>query len=264
MEYLGADPDDDTSQDYDYLWNSMWLIILTMTTVGYGDFYPRSHPGRLVGVLACFWGVFLVSMMVVTLTVSSEFTRGEERAFDILQRLKAKEVIKTKASIVIQSLLRLAVFKNRRKHAAGNELYLFQKYQLEAKLERSVEQFRSQRLQQSKQDLPAEEMLRQLTEKLDMDLDVVKNELATMRKLEQLIQNVENRQNRYIEDIRHAIESTMRIQELLVKFKSNVQSKQETIMNHHGNTQGNALNTNGANSNIIDALVSDKTKEEPK
>jgi len=69
----------------------MWLIVLTMTTVGYGDFFPRTHMGRFVVVLACFWGIFLVSMMVVTLTISSEFTKGEARAYDILFRLNAKE-----------------------------------------------------------------------------------------------------------------------------------------------------------------------------
>lgn len=47
--------------------------------------------GRFVVVIACFWGVFLVSMMVVTLTDSSEFTKGEKRAYEILSRLKAKQ-----------------------------------------------------------------------------------------------------------------------------------------------------------------------------
>lgn len=52
----------------------MWCIIITMTTVGFGDFYPSTHLGRFIGVLACFWGTFLVSLMVVSLTISSEFT----------------------------------------------------------------------------------------------------------------------------------------------------------------------------------------------
>jgi hypothetical protein len=63
-----------SKQDWDYLWNGMWCIIITMTTVGFGDFVPTTHLGRLIGVISCFWGTFLVSLMVVSLTLSSEFT----------------------------------------------------------------------------------------------------------------------------------------------------------------------------------------------
>ena len=45
-----------------------------MATVGYGDFYPVTSIGRSVAVLACLWGNFIISIMVVSLTFSSEFT----------------------------------------------------------------------------------------------------------------------------------------------------------------------------------------------
>ena len=96
-------PEYGTDMDYDYIWNAMWLVVLTMTTVGYGDFYPQTHMGRLVIVIACFWGVFLVSMMVVTLTDSSEFTKGERRAYEILSRLKAKEEAQKIAGVVVKN-----------------------------------------------------------------------------------------------------------------------------------------------------------------
>jgi Ion channel len=54
-----------------------------MGTVGYGDFYPQNHLGRGVCVIAIFWGIFLVSMMVVTLTNSSSFDTKEGQAFAI-------------------------------------------------------------------------------------------------------------------------------------------------------------------------------------
>lgn len=39
-----------------------------MTTVGYGDFFPRTLIGRLIDVLLVVWGTFVVSLMVVVLT----------------------------------------------------------------------------------------------------------------------------------------------------------------------------------------------------
>ena len=44
-----------------------------MTTVGYGDFYPKSNIGRLVGIIIAFWGVLFVSLFVVTLTNLLDF-----------------------------------------------------------------------------------------------------------------------------------------------------------------------------------------------
>ena len=67
------------SFDFTYLANSMWLIIITMTTVGFGEGYPSTHLGRFIAVIACIIGMLLVSLMVVSLTVSSEFSPEEEK-----------------------------------------------------------------------------------------------------------------------------------------------------------------------------------------
>lgn len=48
--------------------NALWLTIITMTTVGYGDFYPRTIFGRIIDVILVVWGTFIVSLMVVVLT----------------------------------------------------------------------------------------------------------------------------------------------------------------------------------------------------
>lgn len=57
----------------------MWLIIITMTTVGFGEGYPSTHLGRFIGVIACIIGMLLVSLMVVSLTLSSEMTPEESK-----------------------------------------------------------------------------------------------------------------------------------------------------------------------------------------
>lgn len=59
-----------------------------MTTVGFGEGYPSTHLGRFIGVCACLIGMLLVSLMVVSLTLSSEFTQEESKvAYLLMQQI---------------------------------------------------------------------------------------------------------------------------------------------------------------------------------
>lgn len=85
--------DDPNYQDYSLYNNSWWAVVVTMTTIGYGDYFPVTHLGRIVIVIACFSGVFIVSLTVVTLTISSEFSYGEKSTYEILQRLRIMKTL---------------------------------------------------------------------------------------------------------------------------------------------------------------------------
>ncbi len=53
------------------LGESLWWSFVTVTTVGYGDFYPVTTPGR---VAACFiMGIGILTLAVVTAQVASSF-----------------------------------------------------------------------------------------------------------------------------------------------------------------------------------------------
>ena len=88
--------------NFDSIWNGLWLAILSMTTVGYGDLYPRTHPGRIVAVLAAISGIFVISMMVLVLTKMMDFRNGEMRVCDLMGRLSEK--VKVAGRIVHKSL----------------------------------------------------------------------------------------------------------------------------------------------------------------
>ena len=57
----------EVDENFKNLTTSMWNVIITLTTVGYGDYYPVTNLGRLIGIITAFWGVFFVSLFVVAL-----------------------------------------------------------------------------------------------------------------------------------------------------------------------------------------------------
>ncbi len=61
------------------LGEAVWWSLVTVTTVGYGDFYPVTTPGRIT---ACFiMGIGLLTLAVVTAQVASTFvSQGPRRA----------------------------------------------------------------------------------------------------------------------------------------------------------------------------------------
>jgi len=74
-------------QNLEEMGNAVWLTIITMTTVGYGDFFPRTTIGRIIDVVLVVWGIFIVSLMVVVLTNALTMDANESRALIVLNRL---------------------------------------------------------------------------------------------------------------------------------------------------------------------------------
>lgn len=51
--------------EFDDLNNSLWLILMTITTVGYGDITVHTVPGRFITMFAALWGAVMISLVVL-------------------------------------------------------------------------------------------------------------------------------------------------------------------------------------------------------
>ncbi|CAD8210050.1 unnamed protein product [Paramecium octaurelia] len=89
--------------------NAVWNIIISITTVGYGDFYTRTDLGRFVIFVVCVLGIFVISLMVVTLITSLETSSLESHAITVLERIQLREQMAKSASMVIMYSLRIVV-----------------------------------------------------------------------------------------------------------------------------------------------------------
>ena len=65
--------------------SSMWNVLITITTVGYGDFSAQTHMGRFIAIIVAFWGVFFVSLFVVALMNILMFDSSERKAYMLLK-----------------------------------------------------------------------------------------------------------------------------------------------------------------------------------
>ena len=73
------------------VWDGVWWAIVTMGTVGYGDKYPVTTGGRMVGIFLIFTGVGLMSLF--TATIASTFVERRMKEGRGLETIKAKEHI---------------------------------------------------------------------------------------------------------------------------------------------------------------------------
>lgn len=56
--------------------NLFYFIIITLTTVGYGDIQPETIPGKIIIMFCALWGAVMISLVVVA--VSKVFDLGDK------------------------------------------------------------------------------------------------------------------------------------------------------------------------------------------
>lgn len=78
-----------------------------MTTVGYGDFYPKTYLGRIVGYAAAFVGVALESLAILCVQRFLRPTISQWSAYLVLKSLRQKAVLKKRATEVLVATYRL-------------------------------------------------------------------------------------------------------------------------------------------------------------
>ena len=181
--------------DQDYLKdliNSVWLTIVTMTTVGYGDFFPNENYGRLIVILSYLIGALIVSMTVVSLAIITEFTEEERRAYSIIKKINADNTALYKAGDVISCLcnLRLKILKT---------CSLSEKFIYLVQLNKSISTFKDNYKFASSLSYPFDETLMIINQQFNTTYDDLSFSVFPLKELSFYISNINYGQKYCIE-----------------------------------------------------------------
>jgi voltage-gated potassium channel len=96
--------------------DALWFVIVTMATVGYGDQFPTTNPGRLLGTMIIVVGVGIFGTLtgyLANLFLSPRERRKEDQPTDIELRLQELKDLSARQAQAIGELEELVQRKDR-------------------------------------------------------------------------------------------------------------------------------------------------------
>ncbi len=122
---------------------------------------------------------------------------------------------------MITMVMRIVVLhkKFKKKRISGRE-HMDTKIKMRGKLSIEMQKFSNARGLLGDYEVPAEELLRQLTEKVDRDFEEIKEILMSLVSLEQQLHQIEDSQNTVMNALTECMSFTNNLQDQLGKFKT--------------------------------------------
>lgn len=171
------------NQNWRYHWNALWCVFVSMTTVGYGDFFPKTHYGRFIVILACIVGVYFVSMMMVFMTQKSIMSESEQKAYKLIARLKLRSEVKDIHShIVLHGLNIFLLSKKKKKNEIDQNNYEIKYNKEKREIYSYIEDKKSCYKRIKTLDImPTKEQLFDISERIEVDIKEIRREIESLK-----------------------------------------------------------------------------------
>ena len=78
--------------------NSIWEALCTMTTVGFGDIYPKTFLGRFICLCCALYGVAMTPFLIVGVNDLLIMESSESLYYTIIRKLQVRQMLKITAS----------------------------------------------------------------------------------------------------------------------------------------------------------------------
>ena len=261
-------------QNWRYRWNAIWCVFVSMTTVGYGDFFPKTHFGRILIIFACIIGIYFVSMMMIFMTQKSILTESEQKAYKLITRLKIRNQLKDIHSNIIYHSLKMICMTQKFKRNSIKEKEYEMEYNYEKRCIISIideNKILSEKIK-SFDIIPTKDQLYDIAERIDIVIKEIKSEVNILQKMNTSFLGYTDTQVIMIKYLKKCIQNTKLMFDLIEKKpksfgdlslvnKNEIFDKMNKIYNEHSKDCDNMENMN-LNSNLkLDKLFEDqKTK----
>ena len=77
------------AKEFPSMWDGVWWSVVTVTTVGYGDLYPKNVEGRLIGIAVMLLGIGFLA--VLTGAIASQFVQNDTKSDEMLEAIRRIE-----------------------------------------------------------------------------------------------------------------------------------------------------------------------------
>lgn len=233
MEIKGIRGNDNHLKDFV---NSIWITIITMTTVGYGDYVPKENYGRVICIISCIIGLLLVSIIVVSLEMITGFSPEEKKAYSIIKKITADQNVILKASEVIISLSALRI------RSMSKKVKLSERFVYIMKLKQSISSFKDDFKIAKAMDLPLDQTLSLIQKRIQEKYANLSERIIKLESLRDCVDNISTSQKYCLELMAKINKRQKLLGEFLVdlnnqQYKHSFNYDKNNLKGYHSNIQ---------------------------
>lgn len=78
---------EENNKVFNYFQDYIWCVIITMGTIGYGDYYPITYFGRIISFSAAITGIIMSSLLIISLSQYLSMNKKQTKAHITARRL---------------------------------------------------------------------------------------------------------------------------------------------------------------------------------
>ena len=105
-------------------WEMVWMVYISMATVGYGDVTPRTNEGRIAVMIAAAIGLFTTALLVSVVYNYLSLNKSQEHVVHFLSTHHLRHMRRDLAARCIVTTFRLAAARRRGKRTRCTEVKL--------------------------------------------------------------------------------------------------------------------------------------------